>query len=187
MMGELTPLVQPVSIDEAFLDLSGTERVHGRSPARTLVRFARRVESAVGISVSVGLSYNKFLAKIASDAEKPRGFSVLGRSDALEAIGRRPVGILPGIGKAAVARLERAGFRLVRDLRAKDPEELVRLLGRDGERLARLARGEDGRAVVTERETKSVSAETTFNADLCRCEDLEPILGRLCEKVSGRL
>ncbi len=187
LMGELTPLVQPISIDEAFLDLAGTERVHGRSPARTLVRFARRVEAEIGISISVGLAYNKFLAKIASDAEKPRGFSVLGRTDALSVIGGRSVGILPGIGKAALARLDRAGLRLVRDIQAKRPEELVRLLGRDGERLARLARGEDTRRVETTREAKSVSAETTFSADLSRVDELEPILWRLCEKVSGRL
>lgn len=187
LMAELTPLVEPISIDEAFLDLAGTERVHGASPARALVRFARRVEAEIGISVSVGLSYNKFLAKIASDQEKPRGFSVLGRSDALDVISPRPIGILPGIGKQTETRLQRAGLTLVRDLRDRSPVELVRLLGRDGERLARLARGEDARKVEPRREAKSVSAETTFNADLGRFDELEPVLWRLCEKVSLRL
>ncbi|WP_346767135.1 DNA polymerase IV [Enterovirga aerilata] len=187
LMLELTPLVEPISIDEAFLDLTGTERVHGAGAARTLVRFARRVEREIGITVSVGLSYNKFLAKIASDQEKPRGFSVLGRSDALDVISPRPVGILPGIGRQTEARLQKAGLRLVRDLRDRRPEELIRLLGRDGERLARLARGEDARKVEPRREAKSVSAETTFNADIARFEELEPILWRLCEKVSLRL
>lgn len=187
LMGELTPLVEPISIDEAFLDLSGTERVHGAPPAEILIRFARRIEREIGISVSVGLSYNKFLAKIASDQEKPRGFSVLGRADALEAIGSRPVGILPGIGKRTEARLERAGFRLVRDLRERSPADLAKLLGRDGQRLARLSRGEDHRSVEPQREAKSVSAETTFNADMARMDELEPVLWRLCERVSSRL
>ncbi len=187
LMGELTPLVQPVSIDEAFLDLSGTERLHGTSPARRLVRFVRTVQREVGITVSVGLSYNKFLAKIASDQEKPRGFSVLGRQDAAAIIGERPVGILPGIGKQTEARLARAGFALVRDLRERSPEDLLRLIGRDGPRLGRLARGEDDRRVETERDAKGISAETTFGADLSRPDEIEPLLWRLCEKVSLRL
>lgn len=187
LMAELTPLVQPVSIDEAFLDLSGTERLHGTSPARRLVRFVGAVQREVGITVSVGLSYNKFLAKIASDQGKPRGFSVLGRQDAAAIIGERPVGILPGIGKQTEARLVRAGFTLVRDLRDRPPEDLLRLIGRDGPRLGRLARGEDDRRVETERDTKGISAETTFGADLSRIEDIEPLLWRLCEKVSLRL
>lgn len=187
LMGELTPLVEPISIDEAFLDLTGTERVHGASPAHALVRFVRRVEAEIGISVSVGLSYNKFLAKIASDQEKPRGFSVLGRTDALDIISPRPVGILPGIGRQTEIRLQRAGLTLVRDLRERSPAELAQLLGRDAERLARLSRGEDFRTVEPLREAKSVSAETTFNTDLGRFEELEPILWRLCEKVSLRL
>ncbi len=187
LMLELTPLVEPISIDEAFLDLTGTERVHGASAARTLVRFAARVEREIGITVSVGLSYNKFLAKIASDQEKPRGFSVLGRTDALDVISRRPVGILPGVGKQTEARLQKAGFTIVGDLRDRSPADLIRLLGRDGERLARLARGEDVRRVEPRRDAKSVSAETTFNTDLAEFEELEPVLWRLCEKVSLRL
>ena len=183
----LTPLVQPISIDEAFLDLSGTARVHGASPAMALVRFARTVEREVGISVSVGLSYNKFLAKVASDAEKPRGFSVLGRTDAVRRIGERPIAILPGVGKKAQDRLARAGLTLVRHLAELSPADTVRLAGRDGLRLAQLARGVDDRRVHTERDTKGVSAETTFSTDLASAAELEPILWRLCEKVSGRL
>ena len=187
LMLELSPLIEPISIDEAFLDLTGTERVHHASPGRTLVRFVRRVEREVGISVSVGLSYNKFLAKIASDQEKPRGFSVLGRADALDAISPRPVGILPGIGTQTEARLQKAGLYLVKDLRDRSAIDLVRLLGRDGERLARLARGEDVRTVEPRRERKSVSAETTFSTDISSFGELEPILWRLAEKVSLHL
>lgn len=187
MMGELTPLVQPVSIDEAFLDLSGTERAHGASPAQTLARFAGRVEREIGISVSVGLSYNKFLAKIASDQNKPRGFTVLGRADAPAFLAEKPIAIFPGIGQRTEEKLAKAGLRRVRDLTERSQTSLRAIVGRDAERLIRLARGEDVRAVDPVRETKSVSAETTFGTDMGRYEELEPVLWRLCEKVSNRL
>ena len=187
MMGALTPLVEPISIDEAFLDLAGTERVHGGSPARTLARFARLVEREVGITVSVGLAPNKFLAKVASDLEKPRGFSIIGRAEARAFLGPRPVSILPGVGAAALKRLASAGVERVGDLLTVDRAALTAALGRDAGRLAALARGEDARIVKPERETKSVSAETTFSTDLVALEALRPILWTLCEKVSRRL
>jgi DNA polymerase-4 len=187
MMFELTPMVEPVSIDEAFLDLSGTDRLHHGSPALTLAGFAARVEKSLGITVSIGLSYNKFLAKVASDLEKPRGFSIIGRGDAASFLADKPVGIVPGIGAAAQNRLARAGVTLIRHIRDVPPKELFEALGRDAQRLSRLAWGEDDRRVTPERETKSVSAETTFDRDLRAFEDLEPILWRLSEKVSRRL
>lgn len=187
LMLELTPLVEPVSIDEAFLDLTGTERLHGASPAATLARFARRVEAELGITVSVGLSYNKFLAKIASDLDKPRGFSVLGRADAVRFLADRPVGIIPGVGAAAQKRLALAGLTTVRQLRSAPLDRLAAAVGSDALRLQRLSRGEDARPVRPERETKSVSAETTFETDLRRADELAPILYRLAEKVAGRL
>ncbi len=187
LMLELTPLVEPISIDEAFLDLSGTERLHHASPALTLARFAKRVEGEVGITVSVGLAPNKFLAKIASDLDKPRGFSIIGRADAADFLSDRPVGIIPGVGAAAQARLARAGITLIRHIRDLPDEALVQALGRDAMRLRRLARGEDSRPVKPERETKSLSAETTFEEDLRAFEDLEPVLWRLTEKLSRRL
>jgi DNA polymerase-4 len=187
LMLELTPLVEPVSIDEAFLDLSGTERLHHGSPALTLARFAHRVEAEIGISISVGLSYNKFLAKIASDLQKPRGFSIIGRAEAAEFLAGKPVSIIPGIGSAAQARLSRAGVTLVSHLRDVSLKTLFEALGRDSQRLSRLAWGEDSRPVTPERETKSISAETTFDTDLRSFDDLEPILWRLAEKVSRRL
>jgi DNA polymerase-4 len=186
-MLELTPLVEPVSIDEAFLDLTGTERLHQASPAMTLVRFAHKVEQEIGISVSVGLSYNKFLAKIASDLDKPRGFSVIGRAEAAAFLESRPVGIIPGVGGAAQARLAKAGVTLIRHLRAARTGDLAAILGRDAERLQRLARGEDDRPVSPEHQVKSISAETTFEADLSNFEDLQPILLGLCERVALRL
>ncbi|MGY2048454.1 DNA polymerase IV [Methylobacterium sp. JK268] len=187
MMRDLTPLVEPVSIDEAFLDLSGTARLHGASPAVTLARFARRVEEEVGITVSVGLAPNKFLAKIASDLEKPRGFSVIGAAEARDFLAPRAVSILPGVGQAAAGRLAGLGIRRVGDLLGADPDRLRAALGRDAARLTALARGEDARRVQPEREAKSVSGETTFAEDLRDFSALRPILWRLCERVARRL
>ncbi len=187
LMRELTPLVEPVSIDEAFLDLTGTERLHHGSPALTLARFAHKVEKEIGISISVGLSYNKFLAKIASDLQKPRGFSIIGREDAVDFLADKPVGIIPGIGASAQSRLAKVGVTQIVHLREVSLKTLFEALGRDAQRLSRLAWGEDRRSVTPERETKSVSAETTFESDLRSFEDLEPILWRLSEKVSRRL
>src|SRR5215218_7705493 len=152
LMLELTPLVEPVSIDEAFLDLSGTERLHHAGPAMTLVRFARRIEDEIGITVSVGLSYNKFLAKIASDLEKPRGFSIIGQREAEAFLADQPIGIIPGLGGSTQARLAKMGVTLVRHLPNAAPDSLGRILGRDSARVAAMARGEDPRPVRPERE-----------------------------------
>jgi DNA polymerase-4 len=187
LMLEMTPLVEPVSIDEAFLDLAGTEALHGAPPAITLMRFARKVECEIGVSVSIGLSFNKFLAKIASDLDKPRGFSAIGPAEALDFLGPKPVTILPGVGKAAAARFAKEGVTTVLDLRNLDPRRRIKLLGNDGARLTRLAEGRDERRVTPERETKSVSAETTFETDTKDAVTLSPILMRLSEKVSARM
>jgi DNA polymerase-4 len=187
LMLELTPLVEPISIDEAFLDLSGTEILHAAPPALTLARFATRVERELGISVSIGLSCNKFLAKIASDLAKPRGFSVIGRADAVAFLSDRSVGILPGVGPAARGKLERAGIRLVGDIARTDLRSLAGLVGSDATRLAALARAIDDRPVRPESETRSVSAETTFETDETDPETLAATLLRLSEKVARRL
>lgn len=187
LMGDLTPQVEPLSIDEAFLDLTGTERLHGMMPAKALARFAGRVESEIGITVSIGLSQNKFLAKIASDLDKPRGFSTLALSEAPSFLAPRPATFIWGVGKAMGAALARAGFRTIADLQRADETELMRRFGAEGLRLARLSRGIDARAVNPDRETKSVSAETTFNVDVADFRTLERRLWELCERVSGRL
>jgi DNA polymerase-4 len=187
LMQELTPLVEPISIDEAFLDLSGTELLHQTSPAVTLARFARRIESEIGITVSVGLSYAKFLAKVASDMDKPRGFSIIGRAEAVAFLSNKPVGLIPGVGQASQAKLAEAGYRLIGDLAAAPVDKLFRLAGKDGPRLKNLANGIDARKVTPEHETKSVSSETTLDVDLASFDALEPVLWRLCEKTSKRL
>jgi DNA polymerase IV len=187
LMFELTPLVEPVSIDEAFLDLTGTERLHRLVPAKSLAGFARRVEDELGITVSIGLSANKFLAKIASDLDKPRGFAVLGGAEAASFLAGKPVTFIFGVGKATQARLTRDGYRTLADLQRADRSELMRRYGSEGLRLARLASGIDARPVRPEREAKSVSAETTFDADIAAFRQLEQRLWSLCERVSARL
>jgi len=187
IMRDLTPLVEPVSIDEAFMDLSGTQRLHGTSPAKSLAGFAQRVEREIGITVSIGLSCNKFLAKIASDLDKPRGFAVIGGHEAAAFLAAKPVTQIFGVGKVAQARLAAEGFRTVGDLQRASEVDLIRRYGTEGARLARLARGIDDRPVRVERETKSISAETTFDQDIAEFRQLELRLWRLSEKVSARL
>src|SRR5205807_2256314 len=187
LMRDLTPLVEPVSIDEAFMDLAGTARLHGMSPARALAAFAERVEQKLGITVSIGLSCNKFLAKIASDLDKPRGFAVLGRAEAAVFLAPRPVTQIFGVGNAAEKRLASDGLRTVGDLAQRGEMALTRRYGAEGARLWRLARGLDDRPVKAERDTKSVSAEATFNRDLKDFRPLELRLWQLAERVSARL
>jgi len=187
LMFKLTPLVEPVSIDEAFMDLSGTARLHGMSPAKSLAGFAAGVETSLGITVSIGLSCNKFLAKIASDLDKPRGFAVLGGGEAAAFLAPKPVTLIFGVGKIAQQRLARDGLRTIGDLQRAGEIELRRRYGVEGARLAPLARGLDDRPVKAEREAKSISAETTFDRDIADFRPLELRLWRLAEKVSSRL
>jgi DNA polymerase IV len=187
MMLALTPLVEPLSIDEAFLDLSGTERLHGLSAAKVLARFAAEVEKRLSITVSIGLSCNKFLAKIASDLDKPRGFAVLGAAEAQAFLAPKPVSFIFGVGKVSAARLARDGFARIADLQNISEVEMLRRYGEEGRRLARLARGIDPRKVSADRETKSVSAETTFERDVSDFRALERILWSQTEEVSARL
>jgi DNA polymerase IV len=186
-MFELTPLVEPLSIDEAFLDMTGTERLHGMSAAKALARFARDVERDIGITVSIGLSANKFLAKIASDMDKPRGFAVLGEGEAAAYLAPKPVGFIYGVGAVSAAKLAGDGYRLIADLQRAEERQLIGRYGEEGARLWRLARGIDSRDVSAERETKSISAETTFNEDIAAFRPLEQVLWELTERVSARL
>ncbi|TBW34309.1 DNA polymerase IV [Siculibacillus lacustris] len=187
LMRELTPLVEPLSIDEAFLDLGGTELLHHASPALTLARFAARVEREIGVTLSVGLSHNKFLAKIASDLDKPRGYSVIGAAETLAFLAPRPVTTIWGVGKATAEALHAEGIRTVGDLRGADESRLFRRFGVLGRRLKELAVGQDRRHVEPDREIKSVSNELTLDTDVADYATLEAILFRLATKVSRRL
>ncbi len=186
LMGHLTPLVEPLSIDEAVLDLAGTEALHGAPPARVLARFARAVETEIGITVSIGLAANRLLAKIAAGRDKPRGFCVLG-TEAASVLAPESVRLLPGVGPALAKRLEVMGMTRLADLQRLSDREARRRLGDEGPTLTARARGEDARRVVPERPTKSVSAETTFATDLAAPAALEAALWPLCEKLAARL
>jgi DNA polymerase-4 len=187
LMGEMTPLVEPLSIDEAFMDLAGTERVHHAPPALALAKLQKRIEDEIGITVSIGLSFNKFLAKIASDMKKPRGFSVIGEKEALAFLADKPVGLIWGVGKTTQARLAADGLRTIGALQRMDEAELGRRYGSMGLRLARLSHARDTRSVEPRGEAKSVSAETTFGEDIADPHELKAILRALAEKVSRRL
>ena len=182
-----TPLVEPLSLDEAFLDLSGTATLFGRSPAATLAHIARTIEREVRITVSIGLSYNKFLAKMASDFQKPRGFFVIGQSDAVQTLHDLPIGKLPGVGPSLADRLKVDGLFTIGDLQRRPEKQMAELYGDTGAHLALLARGIDHRAVSIDREAKSISAETTFEYDVADMAELRRRLWPLCERVADRL
>lgn len=186
-MREMTPLVEPLSIDEAFLDLTGTERLHKAKPAEVLAKFATDIERDVGITVSVGLSYNKFLAKVASDFEKPRGFSIIGQKEAVQFLDDKPVTMIWGVGTAMQSRLAKDGLTTIGQLRRLDETELMRRYGVMGQRLSELSRGADHRIVKPTSKAKSISAETTFNHDYSDYRKLVGILRSLSEKVSRRM
>jgi DNA polymerase-4 len=187
LMDRLTPLVEPLSIDEAFLDLSGTGTLHKASPAQILARFARDVEEQLGITISVGLSHNKFLAKTASDLDKPRGFAIIGRAETLDFLAGQPVDLIYGVGKVFAETLRRDGFESIGQLQQADPNDLIRRYGETGARLARLARGEDSRSVNPDGEMKTISSETTFNTDLAGFDELSTELLALSERLSERV
>jgi len=187
LMETLTPLVEPLSIDEAFLDLGGTSALHRATPAEVLARFARRVEDEIGITVSVGLSHNKFLAKVASDLDKPRGFAVIGKAETMAFLAPRPISLIYGVGKVLAETLRKDGLTTIGQLQDHPRDDLLRRYGETGARLARLARGEDARTISTEGEMKSVSSETTFNHDLSSFETLSTELLALSERLSERL
>ncbi|MGR3761548.1 DNA polymerase IV [Roseobacteraceae bacterium NS-SX3] len=186
MMNELTPDVEPLSLDEAFMDLTGTEKLHGAPPAVLLARLVKRMKEELGITGSIGLSHNKFLAKVASDLDKPRGFSVIGKAETDDFLRDKPVRLIWGIGPAAQASLEKAGIRTFADLLRWEQRDLHARFGSMGDRLWHLARGQDRRRVSARTPMKSISNETTFFEDTASLEVLDGHLWRLAEKVSDR-
>lgn len=186
MMDELTPSIEPLSLDEAFLDLSGTERLHGAPPAIMLARLVGRMKDELGLTGSIGLSHNKFLAKVASDLDKPRGYSVIGIAETAEFLRDRPVRLIWGIGPAAQTALEKAGIRTFSDLLRWDEAALTARFGAMGERLWHLARGQDRRRVSAHEPMKSISNETTFFEDTGDPDILDGHLWRMADKVASR-
>ncbi len=185
-MKELSPVIEPLSLDEAFIDLTGTSRLHGEPPVAQMARLVKRMEVELGISGSVGLSHNKFLAKIASDLDKPRGMSVIGKAETEAFLERQPVGIIWGVGAATRQTLERDGIRTIADIKRRDRKDLIKRYGSMGERLYHLSRGEDRRRVSVDRGLKSISNETTFFDDTANADILDGHLWRLSEKVADR-
>lgn len=186
MMDELTPVVEPLSLDEAFMDLSGTARLHGAPPAVMLARLIKRMKTELGLSGSIGLSHNKFLAKVASDLDKPRGFSVIGKAETTAFLRPKPVRLIWGIGPAAQASLNKAGIQTFDDLLRWDRRDLHERFGDMGERLYKLARGEDARRISAHTPVKTLSNETTFFEDTADTGILDGHLWRMAEKVSAR-
>ena len=186
MMEEMTPDIEPLSLDEAFLDLSGTARLHGAPPAVMLARLVKRMRDELGLTGSIGLSHNKFLAKVASDLDKPHGFSVIGKSETDAFLRDKPVRMIWGVGAAAQASLDKAGIRTFSDLLRWDRTDLVARFGSMGDRLWHLARGQDRRRVSAHAPMKSISNETTFHDDTSDPDLLDGHLWRMAEKVSDR-
>ena len=186
LIQDTTPLVEPVSIDEAFLDLSGTEKLHGGAPAHTLALLAKRIEKEIGLTVTVGLSHNKFLSKIASGLDKPRGFCVIGCNETIEFLDKLSISKLWGVGKALQKKLHADGFNEIGSLRDCSEEFLVKKYGSIASRLYKFAYGNDNRRVNPEGDRKSISSETTFAKDIRSPEQLIKILWPLSEKVAAR-
>ena len=186
MMDDLSPSIEPLSLDEAFIDLTGTQRLHGHPPAVMLAKLTKRMKDELGITGSIGLSHNKFLAKIASDQDKPRGFAVIGRAETQEFLAQQKVGIIWGVGAATRASLERAGIRTIADLLRWDQTDLIARFGSMGERLWHLARGQDKRRVSAHAPVKSISNETTFFEDTSDPDLLDGHIWRLAENVADR-
>ncbi|RVV98198.1 DNA polymerase IV [Mesobaculum littorinae] len=186
MMEDLTPVIEPLSLDEAFIDLTGTARLHGAPPAVMLAGLVKRMQDELGITGSIGLSHNKFLAKIASDLDKPRGFSVIGQAETMEFLRDKPVSMIWGVGEVTRTGLEAAGIRSFADLRRWDHRDLISRFGGMGDRLWHLARGEDRRRVSAHAPVKSISNETTFGEDTADPDLLDGHIWRLAEKVADR-
>ena len=187
LMHQVTPLVEPLSIDEAFLDLTGTTRLHKQTPAETLARLAARIEQEIGITVSIGLAHNKFLAKLSSDLDKPKGFSIIGKAETQAKLAPLPITKICGVGKATARKLKRNGLHTLGQLQGLEEKALIKRYGDIGRRLARLSHGEDVRRVNPTSKAKSISAETTFADDIRDLEDLSRRLWLLSEKVSFRM
>jgi DNA polymerase-4 len=187
MMRAVTPVIEPLSIDEAFMDLTDSYERTGKSPAENLVALQRLILQEVGITISIGLSYNKFLAKIASDLNKPFGFSLIGRAEAVEFLSDKPVRMMWGVGPAMERKLHQDGIKTIGQLHEIDIHHLQGRYGSIGKRFYHFSRGEDNRQVETTSERKSLSSETTFSDDISDSTALGDILTRLAGRVAHDL
>ena len=186
MMQDLTPAIEPLSLDEAFMDMTGTNKLHGAPPAVMLAKLIKRMKGELGLTGSIGLSHNKFLAKVASDLNKPRGFSVIGKAETNSFLLDKPIGLIWGVGAVAKESLGKAGIQTFSDLLRWDRQDLNQRFGSLGDRLWHLARGHDLRRVTSDAPVKSISNETTFFEDTSDSDILDGHIWRLAEKVTDR-
>ena len=187
LMREVTTRIEPISIDEAYLDLQHLLECSEISPALSLVRLTNNLEEKLGISASIGLAPNKFLAKLASDFDKPRGFSVIGKNERLSVLGPLPVRKINGVGPVLATKLAKAGITTIGQLQNREKEELVARFGTIGHSLANFSKGQDPRPVKQRSERKSISTETTFGTDIDDFPTLNKTLKLLSESITARL
>ena len=187
LIESVTPAFQPISIDEAFLDLSGTETLHKCCPAVSMAKLQKKILNQIGISVSVGLAFNKSLAKLSSEQDKPNGYYVIGKREAREWLSEKPASIIFGLGKSTITKLNNIGIKTCSELVNSPKNLLFPILGKSTSKIIDLAKGIDNRPVLKFSEAKSISVETTFNKDIDHSESLLNNLHLLCIKLSTRL
>jgi DNA polymerase-4 len=186
ILGDYSPAVEPLSIDEAFVDLTGTERLHG--PAEDVARrIKQRIKGELRLTASVGLAPNKYLAKLASDMNKPNGLTVIRPEDVDRILPPLPVTKIWGVGRATDERMRTYGIRTIGDLRKKSDAWLREFFGSEAERYYRLSRGLDERPVVGDSDAKSIGHEQTFEADVARRDDVLEVVLDQAEQVGARL
>ncbi len=186
ILGEFSPVVEPLSIDEAFIDLTGTERLLGE-PEAVARRIKERIRSELKLTASVGLAPNKFLAKLASDMNKPDGHTVIREQDVDRILPPLPVTKIWGVGKATADRMRTYGIRTIGDLRQKPEAWLRQFFGSEADRYWRLSRGLDDRPVVTDENAKSIGHEQTFETDVADPEEIRRVMLDQVEQVAARL
>jgi nucleotidyltransferase/DNA polymerase involved in DNA repair len=186
ILGAFTPFVQPVSVDEAFMDVTGSTQKFG--DALTIAkRIKAEIHAQTGLTASVGVAPNKFLAKLASDLNKPDGLTVITEANKVEMLAPLPVSKIWGVGKVAEKRLHDLGLHTIGDLQRVPLDELRRRFGNMAAHLHALAMGEDDREVVTDEESKYISSEHTFDVDTADLDQIKKCLLEQCEEVGSRL
>jgi len=186
ILERFSPAIQPISVDEAFLDVTGSTHLFG-SPTDIAIEIRRLVKAELDLTCSVGIAPNKFLAKLASDINKPDGYTVITHDNIEQVLDPLPVGVLIGVGPSAKNKLDRLGVRTVAQLKALPIETISAQLGEFGEKLYRLSRGIDDRPVRIDRGAKSISHEHTFETDLDNIEELHALIARQSQDVAARL
>ncbi|MFW5739365.1 MAG: DNA polymerase IV [Myxococcota bacterium] len=187
VLHRFSPLVEPLSLDEAFLDMSGTEGLHGPAPVAARA-IKDQIHAATSLTCSVGVADNKFLAKLASDLDKPDAITIVPAGQGRAFIAKLPLRRLWGVGPRSAERLESLEFRTIGDVAEADPRSLARLIGESqGEHLQALARGQDDRPVVPDREAKSIGSEETLAEDIRGTRSVAAVLRRHCDRVAERL